>query len=139
MSSQHLSRHHRAPIRVLPVLAATLGLMAVTGVAWSAPPAAAATAAQDRTTRQLEVMEQEMMPPPVNPTDIDRDNPDNPWSALDTDGDGRISREEGDVDPDFSANFDMVDTDRDGYINRTEMDARDAVEDTPEPEEQDEY
>jgi hypothetical protein len=117
------------------MLAATIGLMAVTGAVRSAPPATTAPA-QDRTTQQLEVMEQEAMPPPVNSTDIDRDNP---WSPLDTDGDGRISREEGDADPDFSANFDMVDTDRDGYINRAEMDARDAVEDIPEPEEQDEY
>ena len=136
MKSQRLSRHHPAPIRSVPVLAATLGLMAATGAAWSAPPAMTATAAQDRTTQQLELMEKEAMPPPVNPTDI---NPDNPWSPLDTDGDGRISREEGDVDPDFAANFDMVDTNRDGYINRAEMDARDAVKDKPEPEEQDEY
>lgn len=136
MKSQRLSRHHPAPIRAIPVLAATLGLMAATGAAWSAPPVTTATAAQDRTTQQLEVMEKEAMPPPVNPTDIDRDNP---WSPLDTDGDGRISREEGDVDPDFSANFDMLDTNRDGYINRAEMDARDAVEDIPEPEEKDEY
>ncbi|HUH89935.1 MAG TPA: hypothetical protein VLZ76_04650, partial [Lysobacter sp.] len=92
---QRLLHPHPAPTHTVSLLAAAIGLIA-TGAAWSAPPATTATAAQDRTTQQLEVMEKEAMPPPVNPTDIDRDNP---WSPLDTDGDGRISREEGDVDP----------------------------------------
>lgn len=127
---------HCPPTRTVSMLAATFGLIAAVGTAWSAPPATSAPAVQDQTSQQLEVMEQEVMPPPVNATDIDRDHP---WSPLDADGDGRISRDEGSVDPDFTANFDMVDSDRDGYINRAEMDARDAVEDIPEPEEQDEY
>ncbi|MGV8940610.1 MAG: hypothetical protein ACOH1P_03600 [Lysobacter sp.] len=126
----------KVDLRTVLLLATAIGLTAAMGMVRSAPQAAAGPAAQDPTTDQLDAMEKEVMPPPVNTTDVEHDQP---WSPLDTDGDGRISRGEGDVDPDFSANFDMVDRNQDGYINRAEMDARDAVEDTPEPEEQDQY
>ncbi len=123
-------------LRTVLMLATAIGLTTAMGVARSAPQAAGGPAVQDPTTDQLDAMEKEVMPPPVSTADVERDQP---WSPLDTDGDGRISRDEGDVDPDFSANFDMVDRNRDDYIERTEMDAREAAEDTPEPEEHDRY
>lgn len=42
------------------------------------------------------------------------------WATLDTDGDGRISRTEGEVDAGFKSNFDMMDADKDGFVSDTE-------------------
>lgn len=42
------------------------------------------------------------------------------WVALDTDGDGRISAEEGRADADFSASFEMIDADGDGFVSGEE-------------------
>lgn len=42
------------------------------------------------------------------------------WATLDTDGDGRISRTEGEVDASFKSNFVMMDADKDGYVSDAE-------------------
>lgn len=52
--------------------------------------------------------------PAPDPVDADR------WQQLDTDGDGRISAEEGQVDADFGSNFEMMDVDHDGYVDEGE-------------------
>lgn len=43
------------------------------------------------------------------------------WTVLDANGDGRISAEEGAVDADFAAGFEMVDADDDGYVTDAEF------------------
>ena len=43
------------------------------------------------------------------------------FNRLDTDGDGRISREEAKANPQLSQNFDLIDANKDGYIDRSEM------------------
>lgn len=68
--------------------------------------------------------------------DADPMNDDNDrWAQLDSDGDGRISPEEGRVDADFSANFEMMDEDGDGFVSQAEFDAGAGVE----PEEADDW
>ena len=44
-------------------------------------------------------------------------------AALDTDGDGRISRAEAAVQPRFAARFDEADGNRDGFVVRSELQA----------------
>ena len=44
-------------------------------------------------------------------------------AALDTDGDGRISRAEAAVQPKFAARFDQADGNRDGFLVRSELQA----------------
>lgn len=53
------------------------------------------------------------------------------WAGLDADGDGRVSMDEGRVDADFNANFEMMDGDGDGFVTESEFDA-DAGMDEPE-------
>ena len=43
------------------------------------------------------------------------------WGRLDADGDGMISADEGEVDADFSANFEMMDGDDDGFVSDAEF------------------
>lgn len=43
------------------------------------------------------------------------------WTELDADGDGRISLDEGSVDADFGANFEMMDGDDDGFVTDAEF------------------
>ena len=43
------------------------------------------------------------------------------WTELDADGDGRISADEGGVDADFGANFEMMDADSDGFVTDAEF------------------
>ena len=43
------------------------------------------------------------------------------FNRLDTDGDGRISREEAKANPQLGQNFDLIDANKDGYIDRSEM------------------
>lgn len=45
------------------------------------------------------------------------------WKKLDTDGDGRISREEAKAAPRLSEHFDAIDANKDGYITAEEMQA----------------
>ncbi|HEY0661715.1 MAG TPA: hypothetical protein VGD21_10425 [Lysobacter sp.] len=42
------------------------------------------------------------------------------WAKLDTDGDGQISTTEGEVDADFTSNFDTMDTNDDGLVSDSE-------------------
>ncbi len=51
------------------------------------------------------------------------------WSRLDVDGDGRISVEEGRVDADFGANFEMIDGDGDGFVTDAEFRANARLDD----------
>ena len=44
--------------------------------------------------------------------------------ALDSDGDGRISRAEAAAKPEFAARFDQLDVNKDGYIDRADHQAR---------------
>lgn len=43
------------------------------------------------------------------------------WSDLDTDGDGRVSSEEGAMDADFTTNFSMMDSNGDGFVSDAEF------------------
>ena len=44
-------------------------------------------------------------------------------SKLDTNGDGKISKDEAAMDPTLSSNFSKLDTDRDGSLSSTELSA----------------
>lgn len=127
----------KIPASVMFTSVTALGVALIAGLAF-APP----SAAQEQTTNRLDRMEQEIDPPP--PIDMDDQTPvvdttrtHMDWKQLDSDGDGRISRSEGSVDPDFDRNFEMMDTDSDGYITGSEMDDRDPTG-LSEPEEDDE-
>lgn len=120
----------------LPFASATaFGVALIAGLAF-APP----LSAQEKTATELDRMEQEVGPPPPIDTDVqtavDAERADIDWKQLDSDGDGRISRNEGSVDPDFDRNFEMMDTDSDGYITGSEMDGHDPTG-VSEPEEDD--
>lgn len=70
-----------------------------------------------------------------DPTMQDRGMEDDRWATLDSDGDGRISREESQVDADFNANFDMMDANGDGFVSDSEFQVGAQVE----PEEGDDW
>ena len=53
--------------------------------------------------------------------------PDARWNALDTDGDGRVSRAEAEAGaPGMARNFERLDTDADGQLTREEIRAQQA-------------
>ena len=52
-------------------------------------------------------------------TDVARDR----WTRLDGDADGRISKQESAVDAEFSTGFAAMDSDGDGFVSRAEFDA----------------
>lgn len=125
----------KIPTAVPSTRAAALGAALIAGLAIASP-----SVAQEQTTNRLDRMEQEIEPPPPIDSDsqavLDAEHSDIDWKQLDSDGDGRISRSEGSVDPDFERNFEMMDTDSDGYVTDNEMDGHDPT-DVPEPEEDD--
>lgn len=60
-------------------------------------------------------------PPNPERSPVDADLWRSAWATADTDGDGRISREEAlALNPDFAEWFDILDADGDGFISREE-------------------
>jgi len=46
------------------------------------------------------------------------------WAKLDTNKDGRISRDEAKADPKFAARFDKMDANKDGFVDRADFELR---------------
>lgn len=108
-------------------LAAAVSIALVAGIGLAA--SVAAQEAKPRMISDSDALRNNV--PPVEHGENQR------WRQLDTDGDGRISRSEGRVDPDFDSNFEMMDADSDGYINIPDVN-EDDQSDLLEPEEEDE-
>lgn len=123
------------PRPTLPPQASTAATDAVTQDNPNAPTTsndaadAATTTINDAADAVVEQDESPMTTPPAPPTQaqgaahaaahsdvVQRDA----WAKLDTDGDGQISTTEGEVDADFTANFEMMDANDDGLVSDSE-------------------
>ncbi|MFP7723028.1 hypothetical protein [Lysobacter sp. A3-1-A15] len=139
------------------LLAGAIALALLSSVLAAAPlPAGQA----DRTTQAFDAADDLPPPPVVDATvpvdpEVDAMNASPPpsvpvprgelqtegdaWVALDTDGDGRVSRAEARENARFSARFGSMDTDGDGHVGQSEFAAwlETGAGNQPEPEEED--